>query len=491
MQTSSAPAAPGQPPGKKIPYKWIALSVTTIGSLMAALDSTIVILALPDMMQELHADMVSMVWVMMAYLLVSTIFFLTFGRIADMIGRVCLYNLGFVIFTLGSVLCGLAGTAHVLIVFRLLQGIGASLLMVNSVAILTEAFPPEQRGLGIGINSVTWATGGVLGPILGGLILSAATWRWIFFINLPIGLFGTVWAYRALHEISVRTREETFDAPGAAMFSVGLTALLLFLTLGIHFGWTATAPLLALAAAMFILFYRRERRTPYPVLDLSLFRIRAYNYAVLAATMQSLAIFSVNFLIVFYLIGVHGFSPLAAALLLVPLPLALAVTAPVSGRVSDLIGARIPATLGLLIQSGALLWLTRLVYAAQYSHLVEALLLMGVGGGLFYAPNTSAAMSAAPPHRFGIASGALFTLRQSGMVTSYALSLAVAAASLPREIMLNLFVGTDVRLGSAMTQGFVVGMHNAFYVSTVLCLVAAFLSFRRGKTVPARKEAHP
>jgi len=458
------------------------LSVTTIGALMASIDSTIVILALPEMMAELHADMVEMVWVMMAYLLVSTLFFLTFGRVADMFGRVRMYNLGFVVFTLGSVLCGLAGNAYVLIMFRLVQGIGASLLMVNSVAILTEAFPPEQRGLGIGINSITWATGGVLGPVLGGLILGVGSWRWIFYINLPIGIVGAVWAHLALREVSARDRGEKFDYPGAATFSVGLTALLLFLTLGINAGWSSGCMpvLLSLSLGMFVSFYLLERKVPFPVLDLSLFRARAYNYAVLAATMQSLATFSVNFLIVFYLQTVHGYSPLSAALLLIPFPLVMAVVAPVSGRISDAIGACIPTTLGLFIQSGALLWMTMLVQTTTYTDLSIALALMGLGGGLFYAPNTSSAMSAAPSNRYGIASGALFTLRQSGMVTSYALSLAVAAASLPRDIMLRLFVGTDMNLSPQLTEGFVLGMRNAIYVPAVLCLIAAFLSLQRG-----------
>jgi MFS family permease len=167
------------------------------------------------------------------------------------------------------------------------------------------------------------------------------------------------------------------------------------------------------------------------------------------------------------------------------------VTAPISGRVSDLIGARTPTTLGLLIQSGALLWLTTLVYSTRYQELTAALALMGLGGGLFYAPNTSAAMSAAPPHRFGIASGTLFTMRQAGMVTSYALSLAVAAASLPGDVMLQLFVGTNIKLGSQLTQGFVLGMHNAFYVSAGLCLVAAFLSFQRGRSPLKKEPPHP
>src|SRR5574340_701948 len=215
--------------GKQIAYKWIVLSVTTIGALMAAIDSTIVILGLPDMMVKLHADLIEMIWVIMGYILVSTVFLLTFGRVADMFGRVRMYNLGFVVFTVGSALCGLSANATQLILFRLVQGAGAALMVVNSVALVTEVFPADERGRALGINAITWSLGGVFGPILGGVILTAADWRWIFFINVPIGVFGALWSYRALKELSKRKAGEKFDPVGAATFSIGLTALLIAL----------------------------------------------------------------------------------------------------------------------------------------------------------------------------------------------------------------------------------------------------------------------
>ena len=241
----------------RIDYKWIALSVTTIGALMAAIDSTIVILALPDMMVKLHADLVEMVWVIMAYILISTVFLLTFGRVADMFGRVRMYNLGFVVFTVGSALCGLSQNATQLILFRLVQGAGAALMMVNSPAILTEAFPPDQRGRALGINGITWALGGIAGPLLGGLILSTASWRWIFYINVPIGIIGTLWGYRALHEISKPRHGEKFDILGSITFSLGLIALLLALNLGIDYGWTSLPilSLFVLFVVMLVLFF--------------------------------------------------------------------------------------------------------------------------------------------------------------------------------------------------------------------------------------------
>jgi EmrB/QacA subfamily drug resistance transporter len=473
------------PPGfqGRLDYKWIVLSVTTIGALMAAIDGTIVILGLPDMMVELHADLVEMIWVIMGYILVSTVFLLTFGRLADMLGRVRLYNLGFVIFTLGSALCGLAVTAGQLILFRLVQGSGAAMLVVNSVAILTEVFPPDQRGRALGINAITFAAGGVIGPILGGFILTVADWRWIFFINVPIGLVGAVWGYLALRELSGRKQGEKFDPIGASTFSVGLVSLLAALTLGIQFSWTS-APILflfGLSVVMLVAFLEWERRAPSPVLDFTLFRERVYSFSVVTAMLQTLALFAVNFLIVFYLIGVRGYDPLKAALLLIPLPAVMAVLAPLSGWLADQIGARLPATLGLLTQGAALAWFTRLTPTTPYGQIAAGLALMGLGGGLFYSPNTSAAMNASPALRLGVASATLATLRQVGMVTSFALSLAVAAASLPRDVMQQLFIGTNVTLGSQVTQAFVIGMHSAFFVSLVLCLLAAGFSMVRGK----------
>lgn len=467
----------------RLEYKWIALSVTTIGALMAAIDSTIVILGLPTMMIELHADLVEMIWVIMAYILVSTVFLLTFGRVADMVGRVRMYNLGFVVFTIGSALCGLAPTAAALIAFRLIQGSGAAMMMVNSVAILTEVFPPNETGQALGINGVTWAAGGVLGPVLGGLILSAGSWRWIFFINVPVGIAGALWGYIALKELSRRNRQEKFDVAGATLFSLALVAILVGLTLSIDMGLTSSPVLVlfAIFVLLLVLFVVWEQRAPHPVLDFSLFRERVYNFSVLAALMQALALFAVDFLIVFYLQGVRGYDPLKAALLLIPLPLVTAVVAPLSGRLADRIGARLPATAGLLTQGLALLWFTRITPTTAYLQIAFGLALMGIGGGLFWPANTSAAMNSAPKPRLGVASGTLATMRQAGMVTSFALSMAVAANSLPHDVMMQLFVGTNVTLGSSVMQEFVIGMHSAFSVSIALVLVAAVFSMIRGR----------
>jgi EmrB/QacA subfamily drug resistance transporter len=480
---------------KTIPYKWIALIVTTIGVLMSAIDSTIVILGLPSIMTGLHSDIVTMVWVVMGYILMSTVFLLTFGRIADILGRVRMYNLGFVVFTIGSVLCGLSQTALQLVIFRLIQGAGGAMLMVNSLAIITEAFPQQERGRAMGWNAVTWGVGGVAGPVLGGLILSVASWRWLFYINLPVGIAGTIAAYLFLQELAPRGRRERFDLLGAATFSLGLVALLLALTEGIYLGWLS-APILglfALSVGSFVTFIYRERRISFPVLDLRLFRNRVYSFSVLAAMFQSLAVFAVNFLMTFYLQGIQGYGPLQAAFLLVPLPLVNSLIAPLGGRLTDRIGGKIPASLGLLIQAGALVWLALLRPHTPYPFVAGGLAVMGVGSGLFWSPNTSTTMSAAPRDRLGVASGTLTTLRNTGMVSSFAVALAVAASTMPRQAVNSLFLGTATNITSTQAQAFTSGMSHAFLVSLIICLVAAAFSVvregrKRAPIVPALED---
>ncbi len=331
-------------------YKWIVLAVVTLGVLMVSIDTTVVVLALPAIILELHSSLVNIIWVIMSYLFVTTVLLLALGRIADIDGRVRLYNWGFILFTIGSAFCGFAGNDLQLIGARVFQGVGGALMLVNAVAIVTEVFPANQRGTALGINSMTFGLGGILGPILGGFILAITSWRWVFFINIPIGILGTFFSYHYLREVSHPRTGEKLDLVGSLAFSLCLLALLFSLMLGIQFGWFSL-PVLVLDGIfllMLVFFSYWERHTPCPALDLRLFNNRVFTFAVLAASLQSLAIFAVQFLVVFYLQGVRGDSPLHAALLLLPMPIAIAVFGPLGGRISDRIGVRIPATAGLI-----------------------------------------------------------------------------------------------------------------------------------------------
>lgn len=464
-------------------YKWIALGVTTIGVLMTAIDATVVILAMPDIMTDLHSNLVSLIWVLMSYILASTVFLLALGRVADLYGRVKLYNLGFVVFTIGSALCGLSSGDGELIVFRAIQGTGGALLIVNSLAIVTEAFPRGERGTAMGYNSIAFAAGSIVGPVLGGLILSVSNWRWIFLINIPVGIVGTAAASKYLHRGTVTRAGEKLDLPGSVLFSLSLLCLLLALTQSIEMGWHSRTVILFLVGFVvgLIAFQLVEMRSSSPALDPRLFRSRLYDFSVLAAMLQSLSIFAVQFLIVFYLQAVRGYSPLSAAFGLLPLPIVNAFSGPIGGRISDRTGARLPASTGLLIQVVALYWLSLTTDTSPYWHIAVGLALMGLGGGLFYSPNTSSAMGASPPDRLGVAAATLSTLRNIGMVVSFALALAVAAGSLPRDVMLKLFIGTSVHLRTSLMVAFVGGMQAALRASIVICLIAALMSLVRGR----------
>ncbi|HEV7126023.1 MAG TPA: MFS transporter [Ktedonobacterales bacterium] len=467
----------------KLPaYKWIALSVTTLGSLMVALDSTIVILALPNMLADLHSNLVRMVWVIIGYLLVSTVLLLLFGRMADMFGRVKMYNLGFVVFTVGSVLCGAAPTDSLLIGARLIQGAGGAMLAANAMAIITEVFPANERGQAMGINAITWGAGSILGPVLGGLILAGASWRWIFLVNLPIGIIGVAAAYFLLHDIAPNPKGERFDLVGAVIGSVALLLLLLGLTSGIGAGWTSP-PILgmfAVAALALVAFVIWERRVTYPMLDLHLFDNRRYAFSVAAATLQSLAVFAVNFLLIFYLQGVRAYSPLVAALVILPMSVIGAIVGPLSGRWTDRIGGTLPATLGLAAQALSLIWLAMLSPTSGYPTLLGGLTLMGIGNGLFWAANTAATMNAAPPRRLGVASATLSTMRNIGMMFSFAVAMSVAAASMPPAILNQVFLGTVSHLKAAVSLAFTAGMSHAFLASVVICVIAIVFSAVRG-----------
>jgi len=476
----------------RIDYKWMVLSVTTLGALLAAIDSSIVILALPSIMTDLRANMVTAIWVLIGYILMNTVFLITFGRLADLFGRVRMYNLGFLVFTGGSVLCAFARTGSELVLFRLLQGVGGAMLMANGMALITEVFPPQERGRAMGINAITWALGNIVGPVLGGLILSMASWRYIFLINLPVGLAGTLWGYLALHEMEKRRLKEKLDVPGAALFSVAVTALLLVLTQSIGWGWLSP-PILGLVAlflAAGAVFWFWEKGKAQALLDLTLFQNRVFSLSTFAAVLQSLAMFSVLFLMVFFLQGVKGESPIRAALAILPMPVVQSVLGPLGGYVSDLVGAKWPATAGLVLQGLATFVLSHLAPGSGYDLFLAGIVLMGLGGGLFWSPNTSAVMGSAPRLRLGVASATLATLRQCGMVVSFALALAVAAHSMPFDVMAEVFLGTAGTLGAPVMAAFSLGMDQALRVSTFIVFVAAlftWLANDRGRAGRSRK----
>ncbi len=476
-------------------YKWKAFSVTSLGSLMAAVDSTVVLLALFPIASDLRTDFITVVWVVLAYLLVSTTFGITLGRLGDLFGRKQMYLAGFGIFTIGSLFSGLAPTGISLVGFRAIQGFGAALLMANSFAIISEAFPARERGRAFGGTAVVWGFGSILGIILGGVIIAFTTWRLIFLINLPIGLIGTLWGYWTLRSTEVRRTgapRPYFDLVGGLLFTAAITLLLVAVSWGLLYGWSqaATLGMLVGAAILFPVFARWETRYALdPVIHAEFFRNRAFTYGVATAFLQMLALFSVNFLLLFYLEGIAGLSVLTASYLILPVAVGTAVVGPFGGILSDRIGPRIVATVGLLLQAGALLFLTRLTTSTPLLDLALVEAVYGVGGGLFWPANTASIMSETPPAKYGVGSGIMNTFRQTGMVMSFALSLTAITLAVPAGIAYALFVGTiSGRLSPQDAASYLSGQSLAFTVSLGLLGVAIVLSLLRR---PGRRESPP
>jgi EmrB/QacA subfamily drug resistance transporter len=469
-------------------YKWQAFSVTSIGVMMAAIDSTIVVLALLPIASSLNSDFVTMVWVVIAYLLSNTALVLSLGRIADIYGRKKMYNIGFVVFTIGSVLSGLAPSGDSLVAFRALQGVGAALLTANSFAILSEAFPPRERGKAFGGSAVLWGVGSTVGIVLGGVIIAYTTWRWIFLINLPIGIFATFWAYRTLKEVKSQTAHQSFDLPAALLFTISLFSLVFAVTWGLLYSWansTVYASLVS-AAAFFAAFVIWEQKySKSPIIEFSIFRNRGFSFPVLSMFLQSLALFSVNFLLIFYLEGIGGYSVLTAAYLLVPVAIATAITGPFAGIISDRIGSRAVASSGLAIQVLVLLFLSRLTTSTPLVDIAIAEAFYGMGAGLFFPANTSAIMSASQPGKFGVSSGVMNTFRNTGMVLSFALALTAATSMIPSFIVYKLFVGNlGGKLSPTYASGYLTGQGFAFELSALFLLLA--LAFAIARKNPPR-----
>ena len=475
-------------------YKWKALGVVGAGSLMGAIDTTVVVIAFPQIARDLSATLVEMVWVIMIYILMGTALVLSLGRLADLRGRKRLYTTGFAVFVLGSALAGLAQTGVELVAFRAVQGIGGAMLFANSFAIISDAFPANERGRAFGVNTVVWSTGSVLGILVGASILSVTTWRWIFWINVPIGVGATALALVVLRESVGRSARETFDVPAALLFIGVLSAFLYGVTEGILYGWgnpTSLVPIVIapVLLAAFVVWEHRVSRDP--ILPLELFRNRLFSVSLVASVLQGVAIFATNFLLMIYFQGIRGTPVLHAAYLMIPLSVALAVTSPIGGRLSDRYGARVVSTVGLLIQAGALGLFSTITPATSLGTVAVYEGVLGLGGGLFFPANAAAIMAGASRRQYGVASGVMMTLRNSSMALSFALSLLALTSQLPPGTAAALFGGAftpqiagSIGLSPAgLDSVFLDGMSTAFRVSALFVLVAAVSSALRGREV--------
>ncbi|AFK86646.1 MULTISPECIES: MFS transporter [Thermoanaerobacterium] len=476
---------------KNISYKWIALSCTTLGALFSVLNGSMLLISLPDIMKGLHANMGIIMWIVMGYMLSLTILVPAIGRIADMFGRKKLYVSGFAIFTIGSLLCGISNSGLQLLIYRIVQSVGGSLMVANSTAIVADAFPKNELGKALGINSMVVSIASVIGPILGGFLTSLG-WRYIFYINVPFGIIGTLWALIQLKELDKIPEGQKFDLKGTLLFTIGLLLFLIALSFGGFVGWynKSIITLFIISIAMILAFIHIENTTEQPMLDLRLFKTRILAFAFGSTLLNGIARGAVTFLLIFYLQGIKAMDPLKAGVFLAPFALSMMIVSPISGYLSDKYGARALSSIGLLISAIGLLGFVRISQKTSLAELITWMLIMGFGSGMFFSPNTSEIMGSVPSDRRGIAAGTRTMMNNAGQVISIALSMAIVSSSITPDAMQALFVGTQVGSKGIAIAQFISGLREAFLISMIFSLIASFISYLRGPKPDWNQNSH-
>jgi MFS family permease len=487
-------------------YKWAVLGNTTLGLLVASINSSILLISLPAIFRGIGINPLAsgqssyLLWILLGYMMVTATLLVTFGRISDMFGRVKLYNLGFAIFTAGSVLLAITpGTGDTaatgILIFRLIQGIGGAFLFANSTALLTDAFPPAQRGFAMGISQVA-AIVGLLGGLLVGGWLSTIDWRLVFLVSVPFGVVGTIWGYMGLHETVRIRRGQQLDIPGNITFGIGLILVLIGLTYGIEpygtssMGWGNPFVIGSLVGGLLLLvaFGVIETRVPEPLFRLELFKIRMFSFGNISGFLAALSRGGLQFMLIIWLQGIwlplHGYSfadtPLWAGIYTMPMLIGFIVTGPLSGWLSDHFGARTFATGGMLITAIGFVLLTFLPADFNKWVFFGLLLFMGCGMGLFAAPNTTSIMNSVPPQYRGVASGMRGTFQNAGQMVSIAFFFSVLTAGLATSL-------PGVMYSGLVANGLPSGLsHNISHLPPISVLFAAFLGYN-----PMASLVHP
>ncbi|EQD44082.1 transmembrane efflux pump (multidrug resistance related protein) [mine drainage metagenome] len=495
-------SAPSSSAGISPHYKWLALSNTTIAVLLATIDSSIMLIAMPDIFRGIQLNPLQpgntfyLLWMILGFLIVSSVLVVSLGRLGDMFGRVKMYNLGFVVFTVASLLLALdpftARTgADWLIVGRIFQGIGAAFLIANSAAILTDAFPPNQRGLALGINNIAGISGSFIGLILGG-VLAAIDWRLVFLVSVPFGLFGTIWSYLKLKELGQRHRAR-IDWAGNVTFAAGLILIMIGVTLGIEpangnaMGWTSAPVIFLLAAgvASLVAFAIVETRVTDPMFRFPLFKIKAFTFGTLSTFLSAIGRGGLMFMLIIWLQGIwlplHGYSfartPLWAGIFMLPLTVGFLLSGPLSGYLSDRLGARYFATGGMIGAAASFLLLMLLPIDFNYAAFAAILMFSGLSMGAFAAPNRAAVMNSLPARDRGAGGGMNSTFQNSAQVLSIGIFFTLMIIGLSTTLSTTLVQGL-VQHGVSATAARQVGA-----LPPVSILFAAFLGYNPIRTL--------
>jgi len=485
-----------------VQYKWVALSNTTLGVLMASINATIMMISLPAIFRGIDinpfeaSSFVYLLWIMMGYMIITAVMLVTVGRLSDIFGRVRLFNFGFLVFTIGSILLFLTpGTGDMagdeIIFFRMIQAIGGSFLFANSAAIITDSFGPNERGKAMGINQIAGLAGSLIGLILGG-ILASINWRYVFLVSVPVGLLGTIWSYAKLKDKALRHENQKVDIPGNVSFATGLTLILIGLTYGLmpygssSMGWSNPWVITSMISglALLVVFVIIERYVDQPMFNLSLFRNRAFSTGSVAGMLQSMGMGGIMFMLIILLQGIwlplHGYSytsvPFWAGVYMIPMMAGFVIFGPISGAISDKAGARFISTLGMVIAAASLLLLSTLSYNFSYLGFAVMLFIMGTGMGLFAAPNITAVMNSVAPQLRGAASGMRATLQNTGQTASMGIFFTIVLVSLTTKLP-SAFSGALATAGAPVLIPFFIK------IPPTSALFSAFLGYNPMQTI--------
>jgi EmrB/QacA subfamily drug resistance transporter len=457
--------------------------------LLATINSGTLIIALPDLERSLHTSLLELVWVILVYMIASTVLVLSAGRLSDQFGRKRAYIGGFVVFAAASLGAGFSANGTELILWRILQGIGGSFLFANAAAIVTDAFPREQLGVAMGTNTMVAAIGLVIGPVLGGALV-AINWPWVFWFNVPLGLAGSLWAATVLHEQGGRSEDRRFDYLGTITFLIGLTGLVYGISKGGISGWDSPLVIggLILAAVLLPAFVVIEQRSKAPMLDLSIFQNRLFSTSAAGAFINGLARFALMFVFVFYFQGVQGNSPILAGIKLAPLALGMLISSPAAGIYADRRGSRLLAVMGMIVTAVGLALMTTLARDTTYVASGIYMFIVGIGSGMFNSPNTAAMMGTVAPHRRGIAAGARVLVQNTGAVISIAFVLAVITSAVPKMVLFKVFSGLANHISTAQLTPFIANMHTALWCLAAVSVLGAIVAAARPKHVKSESE---
>lgn len=463
--------------------------MASLGTLVGILNASTLIIALPTLMISLNTTLVNVTWVLIVYMLFMTILAPACGRLADMYGRKKIYIFGLLVFTVASLLCGLAADITQLIGFRIFQAIGGAIIVANGTIIVVDAFPRHELGRAMGILSMIMAATFVLGPIIGGF-LTMIDWRLNFFLNIPIGLVAAYFAWKRLQELHEFKGEESFDLPGMFLFAVAFITLTIYGSAGFMVGLLSPEMLVILITGLLSLaiFIRHERTTRHPLIDLSLFKSRTFLFGQSSAFINAIARGAIMMLLILFFQGLKGYDPLVASILIAPMGIGLVITGPVGGTLSDRYGSRVVTTLGLGVSLIGLLGLAMMQYDTPYWLITIWMFVNGVGSGLFQPPNTSAIMASVPLERRGAASAMRAFFNNTGMVISMTIALPLLVSTIPLDQMMNMFVVGGMSQPVSVQVAFTGGITFAFWISSAITLLAIITSAMRGTDQAAPQE---